>query len=114
MSNNEIQTSLKVIAHIHTDFTQKFGIPRQSNVVKELMGQIIFEPEYRNPDAIRGQEQRLIEEHGGAQSGGGTSGNKINGISTKNKNKERYEVQSFCIIRCSCHVGKHFDPSTGL
>lgn len=48
--------SLKVIAHIRTDFPQKFGIPRQSGLVKELMGRIVFEPEYRNPDGLRGIE----------------------------------------------------------
>lgn len=45
---------MKIIAHIRTDFPDKFGIPRQSGIVKNLKGKIIFEPEYRNPDAIRG------------------------------------------------------------
>ena len=45
---------MKVIAHIRTDFPTKFGIPRQSGVVEEAMGAVIFEPEYRNPDALRG------------------------------------------------------------
>ena len=45
---------LKVIAHIHTDFPEKFGIPRQSGIIPELKGYIVFEPEYRNPDAIKG------------------------------------------------------------
>ena len=45
---------LKVIAHIRTDFPEKFGIPRQSGIVKGLMGKIVFTPEYRNPDALRG------------------------------------------------------------
>lgn len=45
---------MKVIAHIHTDFPDKFGIPRQSGIIETLMGRIVFEPEYRNPDAIRG------------------------------------------------------------
>jgi len=44
---------LKTIAKIHTDFSEKFGIPRQSGLVKELKGEIVFEPEYRNPDALR-------------------------------------------------------------
>ena len=48
--------SLKIIAHIKTDFPQKFGIPRQSGLVKELTGRIIFEPEYRNADSLRGIE----------------------------------------------------------
>lgn len=45
---------MKIIAHIRTDFPDKFGIPRQSGLVKELQGQVIFEPEYRNPEAVRG------------------------------------------------------------
>ncbi len=45
---------LKIIAHIYTDFPEKFGIPRQSGFVKELKGRIVFEPEYRSMDAVRG------------------------------------------------------------
>ena len=48
--------TLKVIAHIHTAFPTKFGIPRQSGLVEELRGEIIFTSEYRNPDALRGLE----------------------------------------------------------
>lgn len=44
------------IAHIETDFATKFGVPRQAGIVPELEGRIIFEPEYRNPDALRGLE----------------------------------------------------------
>lgn len=47
---------LKQIATIHTDFGEKFGIPRQSGIVPELEGTIVFEPEFRNPDAVRGIE----------------------------------------------------------
>lgn len=47
---------MKTIARIHTDFSSKFGIPRQSGLVDELEATIIFEPEYRNPDALRGLE----------------------------------------------------------
>ena len=47
---------MNVIAHIRTDFPTKFGIPRQSGVVEDAMGAVIFEPEYRNPDALRGLE----------------------------------------------------------
>lgn len=47
---------LKIIARIHTDFKTKFGVPRQSGLVNELTGQIVFEPEYRNADALRGLE----------------------------------------------------------
>lgn len=48
---------MKIIAHIHTDFTSKFGIPRQSGLVDKLEATIVFEPEYRNPDALRGIEE---------------------------------------------------------
>lgn len=44
----------KVIARIQTDFKTKFGIPRQSGLVQEVEGKIVFEPDYRNPDAVRG------------------------------------------------------------
>ena len=46
----------KVIARVHTDFPQKFGIPRQSGLIKELEGTVVFEKEYRNADALRGIE----------------------------------------------------------
>lgn len=48
---------MKVIGRIHTDFSSKFGIPRQSGLVEELPGTIVFEPEYRNADAVRGLEE---------------------------------------------------------
>lgn len=48
---------MKIIAKIKTDFPSKFGIPRQSGLVEELKGTIIFEPTYRNPDAVRGLEE---------------------------------------------------------
>lgn len=44
------------IARIYTDFPTKFGIPRQSDMVESLKGTIVFEPEYRNADALRGIE----------------------------------------------------------
>lgn len=47
---------MKIIARIHTDFATKFGVPRQSGLVESLRGEIVFEPEYRNPDALRGME----------------------------------------------------------
>ena len=46
------QHTLKVIAHIRSDFPEKFGIPRQSGLVEELAATVVFEPEYRNPDAL--------------------------------------------------------------
>lgn len=49
--------TIKPIAYIETDFNEKFGIPRQSGVVPNLTGKIIFEKEYRNPNAIRGLEK---------------------------------------------------------
>lgn len=48
---------MKIIAHIYTDFPEKFGIPRQSGLVDELTGKIVFEPEYRYPEAVRGLEE---------------------------------------------------------
>ena len=47
---------MQPIAHIHTEFPTKFGIPRQSGLVPQLEARIIFTPEYRNPDALRGLE----------------------------------------------------------
>ena len=46
--------TLAQIAHIETDFSEKFGIPRQSGLVEELRARIVFEPEFRSPDAVRG------------------------------------------------------------
>ncbi len=50
------QTILTPIAHIHSDFSQKFGIPRQSGLVEQLTARIVFEEPFRNRDAIRGIE----------------------------------------------------------
>lgn len=47
-------TVIKTIAHIHNDFPTKFGIPRQSGLVESIKATIIFEPEYRNEEALRG------------------------------------------------------------
>ena len=44
------------IAHFHSPFASKFGIPRQSGLVEQLTGEIVFEPKYRNADAVRGLE----------------------------------------------------------
>ena len=54
---NNLMNNLKVIAHIHTDFPEKFGVPRQSGVVKELIGRIVFTPEFRNKDALKGMDE---------------------------------------------------------
>ena len=48
---------VRVIAHIETDFEDKFGVPRQSSLVESLRGRIVFEPEYRVAEAFRGLEQ---------------------------------------------------------
>lgn len=50
------QHTVKVIARIRSDFQTKFGVPRQSGLVEALRAEIIFEPEFRNPDALRGIE----------------------------------------------------------
>lgn len=47
---------LKPIAHIRSDFKEKFGIPRQSGRAPSLIAEIVFEPEFKNPDALRGIE----------------------------------------------------------
>ncbi len=47
---------IRPIAYIYTEFPEKFGVPRQSGLAKSLRGRIVFEPEYRNPDAVRGLE----------------------------------------------------------
>ncbi len=46
--------TLKTVATFHSPFTTKFGIPRQSGVAPAIKGRIVFEPEYRDPDYIRG------------------------------------------------------------
>ena len=46
--------NIQVIARMRSDFATKFGIPRQSGLVEELRSTIVFEPEFRNPDALRG------------------------------------------------------------
>ena len=48
--------NLHIIAHIHTDFPEKFGIPRQSGLVKELKARIVFTEEFRDPSALKGIE----------------------------------------------------------
>lgn len=48
--------AMHIIARIRSDFPTKFGIPRQSGLVEELRATVVFEPEFRNPDALRGLE----------------------------------------------------------
>ena len=50
------QHSIKVIARIRSDFPEKFGIPRQSGLVPQLRATVVFEPEFRSADALRGLE----------------------------------------------------------
>ena len=48
---------MEIIARIRSDFPTKFGIPRQSGLVEDLRATVVFEPDYRNPDALRGLEE---------------------------------------------------------
>ena len=48
--------NIRIIARMHSDFATKFGIPRQSGLVETLRSTIVFEPEFRNSDALRGIE----------------------------------------------------------
>lgn len=48
--------AMKTVARIHSDFATKFGVPRQSGLVEALEALVVFEPEYRNPAALRGLE----------------------------------------------------------
>lgn len=49
-----MERTMRVIARMHSDFAEKFGIPRQSGLVSALRAAVVFEPEFRNPDALRG------------------------------------------------------------
>ena len=49
--------NIKPIAHVRTCYEEKFGVPRQSGLVGEAWGQLVFEPEYRQLDAIRGLDE---------------------------------------------------------
>ncbi len=51
-----MDVNIQAIARMHSDFSSKFGIPRQSGLVQQLRSTIVFEPEYRNADALRGIE----------------------------------------------------------
>lgn len=55
MTENSILT-MEIIARIHTDLPEKFGVPRQSGLVPGLRGTVVFEPAFRDPDALRGIE----------------------------------------------------------
>ena len=49
-----MERTMRVIARMRSDFEEKFGIPRQSGLVGALRSAVVFEPEFRNPDALRG------------------------------------------------------------
>ena len=53
-NNMQDTINMNVIAHMQSDFHDKFGIPRQSGLVKALRSRIVFTPEYRSPEAVRG------------------------------------------------------------
>ena len=55
--NTSVMLSIKPIAYIHSDFSEKFGIPRQSGLVDSLQAKIIFTEKFRNGDCIRGIEE---------------------------------------------------------
>lgn len=56
-TDNNTIPGMKQIAHMVSDFPEKFGIPRQSMLVDELESYVVFEPEYRREDALRGLEE---------------------------------------------------------
>ena len=56
MAHHPESDTIKIIAHIQTEFNTKFGVPRQSGLIDSLRGRIVFEPEYRIADALRGIE----------------------------------------------------------
>ncbi|MBR6590944.1 MAG: SAM-dependent methyltransferase, partial [Bacteroidaceae bacterium] len=51
-----MDVNIQPIAHMRSDFATKFGIPRQSGLVEELRSTIVFEPAFRDPEALRGIE----------------------------------------------------------
>ena len=55
--NQNADHMIRPVAYIHTDFPTKFGIPRQSGLTGDLEAKIVFEPEFSNPEAIRGIEE---------------------------------------------------------
>ena len=56
-SQEKRRRAMKVVAKIRSDFETKFGIPRQSGLINELKSMVVFEPRFRNPDALRGLEE---------------------------------------------------------
>lgn len=84
---------------VYSGRTSGTGTPKQNVQKRDVnhhmdeqgFGPAQLEQTSTNSDAIRGQEQYLIDKNGGAKSQGGTSGNKINGVNYKNSKSERYE-----------------------
>ena len=58
-----------IIARIRSQFPEKFGIPRQSGLVEELKARVVFEPEYRDPQALRGWRGSPISGSSGSSPG---------------------------------------------
>lgn len=56
-TEHQKESFMRPIAHICSNFPTKFGIPRQSGIVTSLKSTIVFEPEFRNPEALRGLEE---------------------------------------------------------
>ena len=81
---------LKTIARIRTDFPTKFGIPRQSGLVNALKAVIVFEPEYRNPDALDGLEEfsHIWLIWGFSENSRGTSQNNNLGDTSRNTSRD--------------------------
>ena len=48
--------TMEIIARVHSEFPEKFGIPRQSGLVEDLRAEVVFEPAYRAAEAVRGLE----------------------------------------------------------
>lgn len=51
-----MEREIRPVAHMRSEFPEKFGVPRQSGLVEALKGEILLEPEFRTPDALRGIE----------------------------------------------------------
>ncbi|WP_370017050.1 polymorphic toxin-type HINT domain-containing protein [Peribacillus sp. B2I2] len=88
----------KKTGEVYTGRTSGTGTPFQNIANRDRnhhrnkagFGKARLDKSSKNKGAIRGREQLLIEKYGGAQSKGGTSGNKINGISDHNKKRKKY------------------------
>ena len=54
---------IRPVARIHTDFPEKFGIPRQSGIIEELKAEIVFEKEFRDPNCVRFRNLNIVPFH---------------------------------------------------